>query len=70
MDEAVNYINNEFNSNKKNIQMEIRKKHCSDIPKKINELYSKIKNHTVNENIKINNVISNNDLFWALFLKQ
>lgn len=70
VDEAVNYINNEFNSNKKNIQMEIRKKHCSDIPKKINELYSKIKNHTVNENIKINNVISNNDLFWALFLKQ
>ena len=28
------------------------------------------KSHTVNENIKINNVISNNDLFWALFLKQ
>ena len=37
---------------------------------KINELYSKIKNPTVNENIKMNNVISNNDLFWALFLKQ
>lgn len=70
VDEAINYINNEFNSNKKNVQLEIRKKHCSDIPKKIEELYSKIKNHTVNENIKINNNIGNNDLFWALFLKQ
>ena len=35
VDEAINYINNEFNSNKKNVQLEIRKKHCSDIPKKI-----------------------------------